>query len=472
MSRFVRRTLAGAAVAAGIFAFIGSAGAQEVRSRITQPIDTSHLARLAGNTHPLALAKYDRGAAPSQLAMNHLLLILQRSPEQETALDTFLAEQQEKTSPNYHKWLTPEQYGEQYGPSEADIQKITSWLQSQGLTVNKVSNGRTMIDFSGTAGTIQSAFHTTIHKYIYPSGEQHWANSSDPEIPAALASTIVGVNRLNDFRPKRMSHNAGTFHKATNSSKARRASPQFTEADFGCYGNGTDCYIVAPYDFAKIYNVTPLWNAGTTGTGQTIAIVSDSDVVTSDYTQFRSIFGLPALNLNRVLPTNVNPGVQNCNANSDELEAIIDVEWAGAVAPGAQIDLVISPTGGDNCTNVPGETGFDFGGDYSAQYVVDNNTDPILSDSYGECEYGLGTAENAFYNKLWQQAAGEGITVSVATGDSGSAGCDDSYSPGNQDDVVDPAEFGLAVNGSASTPYNVAVGGTDFDYANLKNTPQ
>lgn len=471
MIRVSRFSLAGAAIAAGLFAFAFSAGAQQVRSMITQPIDPSHLARLAGNTHPLALAKYDHGAAPSSLAMNHLLLILQRSPEQETALDTFLGEQQEKTSPNYHKWLTPEQFGEQYGPSESDVQKIKSWLQSEGLTVNKVSNGRTMIDFSGTAGTIQSAFHTSIHKYIYPSGEQHWANSSDPEIPAALASAIVGVNRLNDFRPKRMSRNSGTFHKQLNSNKARPTSPQFTEAGFGCYGNGSDCYIVAPYDFAKIYNVTPLWNAGTTGSGQTIAIVSDSDVVTSDYTQFRSIFGLPALTLTRVLPTNVNPGVQNCSANSDELEAIIDVEWAGSVAPGAQIDLVISPTGGENCTNVAGETGFDFGGDYSAQYVVDNNTAPILSDSYGECEYGLGTAENAFYNKLWQQAAGQGITVSVATGDSGSAGCDQSYTPGSEDDV-EPAQYGLAVNGSASTPYNVAVGGTDFDYANFNNPAQ
>jgi subtilase family serine protease len=472
MIRFVRRSLAGAAITAGVFVFACTASAQEVRSMITQPIDPTHLARLSGNTHPLAIAKYDHGVAPSSLAMNHLFLILQRSSEQETALDTFLAEQQEKSSPNYHKWLTPKQYGEQYGPSESDVQKITSWLQSQGLTVNSVSNGRTMIDFSGTAGTVQSAFHTSIHKYIYANGEQHWANSSDPEIPLALEQVIVGVNRLNDFHPKRMSHNAGVFHKAVNSSKVSRAKPLFTETGVDeCYAANSNCYVVAPYDFAKIYNITPLWNAGTTGTGQTIAIVSDSDVATSDYTQFRSIFGLPALTLNRVLPTQTNPGVQNCSANTDELEAILDVEWAGAVAPGAQIDLVISPTANGNCTGVNGEAGFDFGGDYSAQYVVDNNTAPILSDSYGECEYGLGTSENAFYNKLWQQAAGEGITVSVAAGDSGAAGCD-FYEPSENSNDVEPAEFGLAVNGTASTPYNVAVGGTDFYYSNFNNPSQ
>ncbi len=460
-----------AALAAAFLVCFATARAQESRALITQPIDPSRLTTLRGNTHPMALAKYDHGAAPTGLAMSHLMLILQRTPEQETALDTLLAQQQDRTSANYHKWLTPEAFGRQYGASDQDIQTISSWLESQGFKVNKVTTGRTMIDFSGTAGAVQAAFHTTIHKYIYANGEAHWANSTDPQVPAALASAIIGVNRLNDFRPKRMSRNLGSFRKLVSSAKATRVNPQFTEAGGGCYGSGTNCYAVAPYDFAKIYNVTPQWSAGTTGTGQTIAIVSDSDVVTSDYTQFRSIFGLPAVTLNRILPTKTNPGVQNCSANSDEQEAILDVEWAGAVAPGATIDLVISPTGGDNCTNIAGESGFDFGGDYSAQYVVDNNTAPILSDSYGECEYGLGTAENAFYNKLWQQAAGEGITVSVATGDSGSAGCDYYDLSSGQNDLVEPADYGLAVNGTASTPYNIAVGGTDFYYSNFNDNP-
>ncbi len=473
MIRFFHRFLAAPAILAAIFACACSTPAQEARSQITQPIDLTHLTRLAGNTHPLAIAKYDQGAAPSSLAMNHLFLVLKRSPLQESALDALLDEQQDKKSPNYHKWLTPEDYGAQFGASEADVQKIEAWLSSQGFTVNGVSHGRTMIDFSGNAGSIQAAFHTTIHKYLYPNGREHWANSTDPQIPAALASAIVGVNSLNDFRPKAMSHHNGTFYKELASNKVHAAGQkgQFTEAGVDdCYDGNQNCYVVGPYDFAKIYNVTPLWSAGTTGTGQTIAIVSDSDVVTSDYTQFRSLFGLPALTMNRVLPTNTNPGVQNCNANSDEQEAILDVEWAGAVAPGATIDLVISPTGGMNCNNIAGESGFDFGGDYSAQYVVDNNTAPILSDSYGECEYSLGTAENAFYNSLWQQAAGEGITVSVASGDSGAAGCD-FYEESGSDDVQ-PAEDGLAVNGTASTPYNIAVGGTDFDYANFNNPSQ
>jgi subtilase family serine protease len=448
-----------------------AAHAQAAQPLVTQPVDPAHLATLRGNTHPMALAKYDRGAAPTGLPMAHMMLVLRRSAQQEASLDTLLAQQQDRTSANYHKWLTPEQFGSQFGPTETDIQTITSWLESQGFHVNKVANGRNMIDFSGTAGTVQSALHTTIHKYVYANGVQHWANSTDPQIPAALANAVIGVDRLNDFHPKRMSRNLGAFRKSLVTGKVSKVTPQYTESGVGCYGTGTNCYAVAPYDFAKIYNVSPLWTAGTTGSGQTIAIVSDSDVVTTDYTQFRSIFGLPAITLNRVLPTKTNPGVQNCEANSDEEEAILDVEWAGAVAPGATIDLVISPTSGD-CTGSTGETGFEFGGDYSAQYVVDNNTAPILSDSYGECEYGLGTAENAFYNKLWQQAAGEGITVSVASGDSGSAGCDYYDLSSGDNDLIEPAQYGLAVNGTASTPYDIAVGGTDFYYSNFDNPSQ
>jgi hypothetical protein len=474
-NRSIRTSLHLAIVFALLLALVGARAtqAQERTPLVTQPVDTSRLTTLRGNVHPMALAKYDHGAAPGSLPMQHLTLVLARSAANESALDTLLAQQQERGSANYHKWLTPEQFGAKYGAAESDIQAVTSWLESNGLHVNKVSNGRTMIDFSGTAATVENAFHTQIHRYIYANGEGHYANATNPQIPAALAGAVIGVNRLNDFHPKRMSHNLGVYRKSVSNGATTtvREHPLFTEANAGCYGSGTNCYAIGPYDFAKIYNVTPLWTAGTNGAGQHIAIVSDSDVVTTDYTQFRTIFGLPAITLNRVLPTGTNPGVQACQENGDEQEAIVDVEWAGAVAPGATIDLVISASP-QNCGGSTGETGFDFGGDYSAQYIVDNNTAPVLSDSYGECEFGLGTADNAFYNKLWQQAASQGITVSVATGDSGAAGCDFYDLSSGGSDIVEPAEFGLAVNGTASTPYNIAVGGTDFDYANFNNPSQ
>lgn len=451
--------------------------ASHAQSQITGAVDANKLMTLRGNTHPLAQAKFDRGAAPESLPMNHLLLVLKRSPAQEAALDKLLAEQQDRTSPNFHKWLTPAQFGQQFGASDQDIADITSWLESYGLEVNHVANGRNLIDFSGTAGQVESAFHTTIHKYVLANGEQHWANSSDPQIPAALVSVVAGVNKLNDFRPRAMHHFSGQVTRSKLTGKMRTVK-ETTFPNLDCYTSNTNCYGVGPYDFAKIYNVLPLWNTTLNGqplngTGQTIAIVSDSDVYDSDYSTFRSLFGLPALvegtTFNRILPTGSNPGVQACAANSDEEEAIVDVEWSGAVAPGATLDLVISPSEpSESCNGVNNESGFPFGGDYSAFYIVDHDIAPILSYSYGECELGLGGTQNTFYNNEWQQAQGEGITVLVASGDNGSAGCD-SYDTSEGSSTVQPAQFGLAVNGVASTPYNVAVGGTDFDYPNFNN---
>ncbi|MGB7750835.1 MAG: S53 family peptidase, partial [Candidatus Acidiferrales bacterium] len=427
-------------------------------SLITQPIDEGKLVVLTGNTHPLARAKYDQGPAPASLAMDRMMLVLKTTSAQGSALETLLAQQQDRASANYHKWLTPQEFGEQFGASEADIQKITSWLQSQGFQVENVANGRNVIQFSGNAGQVQSAFHTAIHKYSV-NAQEHWANSSDPSIPAALTPAVAGVASLNNF-PKRAAHRlAGTFARDMATKKLKAVTPQFTFLA-GCSGSGTECYGLAPYDFATIYNVLPLWNAGITGAGQTIAIVSDSDINPADLTNFRSLFGLPAATFTRTYTpgfSSSNPGVLSCSLpTGDECEADIDVQWSGAVAPGAAINLVIS-----------GSTNATFGGDTSAEWIIDNNLAKIIGYSYGECELGLGTAGNAFYGGSatakdsvgeWKQAAAEGITVIVSTGDSGSTGCD-------SDEDDNGAEFGLAVNGVASTPYNVAVGGTDFNDA-------
>ncbi len=409
-------------------------------SRISAAIDNTKLTTLHGNVHPMARAEYDRGAAPSSLPMEHMLLVLTRSAAQQGALETLLARQQDRSSPNYHQWLTPEQFGEQFGPSDQDIQKITAWLQSQGFQVNEVSKGRTAIDFSGNAGQVQQSFHTAIHSYVFTNGEQHWANSSDPQIPAALAPVVAGVNSLNNFRRKAMSHSMGQFRRSKDG-KITRVNPQFTFAG-GCNGTGTNCYALGPTDFAKIYNVP----ASATGSGQIIAIVSDTDINASDVSTFRSLFGLAAPNFQQI-ETGTDPGVQSAG---NEVEAVLDVEWAGAVAPGAQIDLVVSPS-----TNTA------FGGDTSAQYIVNNNLAAVLSYSYGACELDLGTSGNAFYQQLWSQAASQGITVLVSTGDNGSAGCENP-DPNNLT-TAQPAATGLAVNGVGSTPFNIAVGGTDFN---------
>jgi hypothetical protein len=418
------------------FSLLAAAQTANIPARIMQPVDMENLVTLRGNTHPLARPEYDHGAAPDSLPMERMLLVLQRSGEQEAALRNLLDEQQIKSSPNYHMWLTPEQFGKQFGPADADIQAVTDWLTSQGFQVSHVAAGRTVLEFSGTAGQVRQAFHTEIHKFVVK-GEEHWANASDPQIPAALAPVVAGFASLNNFPKRPMSRRLGTFSKSKATGEVR---PLFTYP----YGNG---YIraVGPADFATIYNVTPLWNAGVDGTGQTIAIVADSNINIQDVADFRNMFGLPA-NVPQIILNGPDPGI--LKASGDEHEADLDVEWTGAVAKGATVDLVVSET-----------TTATAGVDLSAKYIIDNNLAPVMSESYGECEAALGNSGNAFYGSLWEQGAAQGITIVQAAGDSGSAGCDD---PTTQT----VAQHGLAVSGNASTPFNVAVGGTDFDDSN------
>lgn len=410
---------------------------------ITQPVDELRLATLKGNTHPLARREFDQGPAPASLPLERMLLVLKRSPEQEASLLHLLDEQQDKASPRYHQWLTPEEFGKQFGPTDADLRIITIWLQSHGFQVG-ATKGRTVLEFSGTAGQLQAAFHTTIHKYLV-NGEQHWANDRDPSIPTALTSAVAGIDSLHDFPKKPLHRLVKVFSQPRNSGdhpvlNSRSATPSFT-VGANCGLAAGPCYAMSPYDLATIYNVLPLWN-GTSpidGTGQTIAIVSQSDIYPQDFSDFRQDFGLPAGNLNIIY----NGSAPNKLASEgDELESDLDVQWSGAVAKGATIDLVESIW-----------TNTTAGVDLSALYIVDNNIAPILSESYGACELDMGTAGNQFYNQIWQQAAAQGISVFVSTGDSGAAVCDRNSPIATQ---------GLSVNGIASTPYNVAVGGTDF----------
>jgi subtilase family serine protease len=421
-----------------------SAQSSNAVPRITQTVDENRLTLLPGNTYPLARPEYDQGAAPADLPMERMMLVLKRSPQQEAALQTLLRQQLDKSSPNYHKWLTPDQFGQQFGPADQDIQTITSWLGSHGFQVAGASKGRNIIEFSGNAAQVQGAFHTPIDKFVV-NGVSHWANAKDPQIPTALTPVVAGVVSLHNFPRKPENHYAGEFRREKATGKVTLLKkPEYTfEGD--CFGSDTNCYAVGPYDFATIYNTAPLWTSSIDGTGVTIAVVGETDINPTDYSDFRGLFGLPytpAGNYLNVIHNGTDPGI-----TGDESEADIDTQWSGGVAKGALIDFVVSKT-----------TSASAGIDLSAQYIVDNNLAPILSESYGECEAGLGITGNQFYSNLWQQGTAEGISVFMPTGDSGSAGCD------NDDaEPPSPALYGLQVSGFASTPYNVAVGGTDFN---------
>src|SRR5579863_6585362 len=422
-----------------------SGGSANNTPLITQAIDESNLVVLHGNTHPLALPQYDQGAVSPDFALHRMLLVLKRGPAQEAALDQLLDQQQDNSSPYYHQWLTPQQFGQQFGPTDQDIQTITSWLGSHGFQVTNVSNGRVVIEFSGTAGQVADAFHTTIYNYNV-NGEQHIANSSDPEIPAALAPAIAGIRSLHNFAPTPMNHFAGKFQRNRNTGELVPVGPlpypQYF-AGTGCGFLGGPCEALGPYDLATIYNISPLWNqtSAIDGTGVTIAIVGETDINPADWTAFWNMFGIttPKGSLN-VIHAGPDPGILQ---DGEEGEADIDTQWSSAVAKGATIDFVVSES-----------TETTLGVDLSAEYIVDNNLAPVMSESYGICELNIGTTGNTFYNQLWQQASAQGITVFVSSGDQGSAVCDRGAAA---------AKYGLAVNGFGSTPYNVAVGGTDFN---------
>jgi subtilase family serine protease len=417
-----------------------------IPSRVVEQIDETRTVEIQGNVHPLARAEFDRGAVAESQPMTRMLLLLERSTEQETALRQLIDAQQTKGSGNYHNWLTPAQFGPQFGPSDSDIQAVTDWLTKQGFQVAKVSAGRTTVEFSGTAAQVQSAFQTQIHHFVV-NGRDHIANISDPAIPQALSPVVAGVVALNNFPKHSMMHRVGSFQRDLATGQVK---PLFTYTD----SNGT-FYGVGPADFATIYNIPSTIAGAAPGMGQSIAIVGQSNINMQDVTDFRHMFGLdvsyPANNVTLIL-NGPDPGI--LDATGDEGESDLDVEWAGAVAPAAQILFVVSQSTMSNPAQVS------QGVDLSALYIVDNNIAPVMSNSYGNCEAALGTSGNAFYNALWEQAAAQGMTVAIAAGDNGSAGCD----PGSTN--PNASTQGLAVSGFASTPFNVAVGGTDFNQVN------
>ena len=399
-----------------------------VRPRITEAVDETNRVQLRGNVHPLARPEFDQGVVADSQPMNRMLLLLQRSPEQQAALSTLMEEQLTKGSPNYHRWLTPEEFGKQFGPADADMQAVTDWLGSHGFQEIKMGPGHMVMEFTGTAGLVRNAFHTEIHHYAV-NGEAHMANASDPQIPAALAPVVRGIRSLHDFKPKSLKRLARPFQGSRETGEIR---PLFTGSD-----SAGPFYAVGPADFSSIYGIPQ--GKGLSGSGQTIAIVADSNINTNDVVAYRVFFGIGGDNVSVTL-NGPDPGLTGAEGEAD-----LDVELSGGVAPGALINLVVSE-----------DTASTAGFDLSALYIVENNLAPVMSESFGVCEPDLGVGGNAFYNTLWEQAAGQGITVIVSAGDGGSAGCDDFNAP-------TPATHGIAVSGTASTQFNVAVGGTDFD---------
>ena len=401
----------------------GNLGAQA--DRIVGKIDAENKVILQGNVNREAHPRYDQGPVDAEFQVGGMTLVLKKSAAQQADLEKLLADQQDPSSPDYHKWLTPEQYAERFGASRGDMAKITDWLTNEGFRVDYVAQGRNWILFSGTAGQVHKSFGTELRVYRVD-GERHFANASDPLIPTTLRPLVLALTGLDDFRPK----SASRFHPMT------AARPDYTSSSGG--------HSLVPNDIGTIYDIAPLWAKGFDGKGMTIAVIGQHDVDLTDVSLFRNYYGLPKNDPQKVqVPGAPAPDLSCC-------EAQLDLEWSGAMAPNATLLFVMS-----NHAST------------SAYYAIDQNVAPIITYSFYSCEPNVSSSSAAANRAEAQKANAEGITWVACTGDVGAAGCE-SKSP------TEPAKTGLAVSSPSSIPEVTGVGGTEFDegtgqYWNSKN---
>ena len=403
---------------------------------IPEVINGQDRVTLYGNVHAALRDAEELGPTDPQLPMEKMILTLKMAPDAKYRLDQLLAAQQDPTSPYFRKWLTPDQFGQMFGPSQADLQAVTTWLQGKGFKVEGIAPGRLTINFSGSVAQVQHAFQTSIQDYKIHGVNRH-ANANDPSIPAALSDVVAGVVSLNNI--PRHALNTGIHTLSTQEAAGVRARLLGIVANWSGTANGTSGVYLSPTDWAKIYDANASYTANGTGTGVVIGIVGRTNPGTANWATFRSTLGLP-VNTPTIIVNGTNPG--DLGAGEDG-EADLDAEWSGGVAPGATVKFVASAS-----------TSSTDGVDLSAQYIVNNNLADVMSTSFGQAEATMGSTENAFYNNLWSQAASQGITACVSTGDSGAAGANAGSDTSGSG--------GYAVNGLASTPYNVAVGATQL----------
>jgi Pro-kumamolisin, activation domain/Bacterial Ig-like domain (group 3) len=403
--------------------------------RITSPIDSSSRATLAGSRPPRAAAADDLGAVPSTLQLHGISLLFSRSAAQQTALDALVAAQQNPASPLYHQWITPDQYAAQFGVADSDIAAAESWLEQQGFSVDSVSRSHNRILFSGTAAQVASAFGAPLHYYLTPAtalqpAQQHFAPSADLTLPSALASSVLAIGNLSDFHL--LPHILRT---------PQSAQPRFTSS-------ATGNHYLTPGDLATIYDITPAYNSGFTGSNQSIAVVGQSAVNLSDIANFQNAVGIAGKTPIVVLVP--DSGTSVVEADGDEAESDLDLEYSSTIAKGAQVYFVYT----GNNTN--------FGAFNSIEYAIDNLVAPVVSSSYGDCEPNLAQSGYNENNSFLEQAAAQGQTVVSAAGDDGSTDCYGEYKS-----TQTAQNEQLAVDFPASSQYVTGVGGTEFPTADV-----
>jgi hypothetical protein len=392
-----------------------------LQDRVTQPIESANSVPLSGSLHPLAKAEFDTGLTDNAKVLQGMTINFKRSEAQEASLKALVAAQQDPASPSYHKWLTPAQFAQQFGMSAGDLAQVQAWLQQEGFTVTSVAQSGNDISFSGSVASVEKAFQTQIHNYNVH-GEAHFANSTPVSLPAALGGLVNSVHGLDNF-----------------TLKPRVRRPRFTA------GNG-GAHFLTPGDLGVIYNINPLYTAGLTGKGITIAVVGQTDIVPADITDFRAAAGLPVNNPTVFTVPGTTPESVTNGANAGDLfETDADLEYAGGVATGATLYLVNS---GDVDTSLA----------YAVHNTINGITIPIISQSYGGCEAAQNTAYLTSEEATLEQANSQGQTIILAAGDTGAADCDE----GTETAPDTEATLGLAVDYPGSSVYVTDAGGSEF----------
>jgi len=402
-----------------------SLSAQVVANRISSEINTLSTVSLEGSANPHALTATSAGSLPGGTRIEGMTLHFALSSTQKAELDALIVAQQTQGSSSYHQWLTPAQYATRYGMSSSDLAKVESWLGEQGFSVDRVSNSRTSVSFSGTSAQVESAFGTQMRRFSV-NGETHFANATNLTIPSALSGVVSSVSNLNDFRPKP--------HVQIRSADSSKLTSMFTSSSSGSN-------FLTPKDVATIYDINSAYNAGYTGTGQSIAVVGQSSIVTSDITNFQSAAGLTTKTPTLVLVPSTGSATVS---TGDEAESDLDLEYTGGIAKGATIYFVY--VGGNSNYSV-----WD-----SIAYAVDTLIAPIISVSYGTCETELSTSDYKSLEAIMQQGASQGQSIIASSGDDGSTSC---Y---QFTDLTTAQRNALVVSYPASSAYVTALGGTMF----------
>jgi subtilase family serine protease len=400
--------------------FIPMAGVALIVATALPAASAEPATALEGN-HPDQAAEIVTAAeaSPAQTLAMRLTMAMRNRGE----LDQLLTDQQDPASPQYHRWLTPDEFTNRFGPRTAELARVSDWLKQKGFTIESADALTREVWFTGTVIRAQSAFGVKINT----SADGRWySNTTDPVVPAEIAPLIESIGGLDNLLRSRPQVRRVSSVPAT---VVNGIGPAF-----------------GPPDIYTFYDETPLLNQDIDGSGNgCIGVIEDSNIDQAGAAAFNNQFGLPALsssNFNVTLVDRDDPG-----QTQDEDETMVDVIYSHAVAPGASIRIYL----GDQAHS-RGLAVLD-----AIHAAITEKTSPCtaISMSFSLCggSKGLYKTQNGFF----AQAASQGQSVIVATGDDGAAGL--KLDPSNNTCVVGTSRN---VNELSTSPNVTAIGGTEF----------